>query len=172
MHSFIVLCGPTCAGKTLGGSLLSKLLGYKHVEASAIMREICDRESGVLDIDQFAIKSLQEAPDRVPLQVLERFGASGVVLTGLRSPWEIETVRAHVANPLIAFVSAPAETRLLRGVSRARPGHPTTMKHLQCLDGLHAHMGLQSIESHPTTAAVENAGTITEYERLLADLAA
>lgn len=171
MRNFIVLCGPTCAGKTLGGALLAHRLGYKHVEASKIMRELCDREGTGLDIDRFAFTSLREAPERVPLQVLNRFGLSGVVLTGLRSPLEVETIRARIVDPLVAFISAPPETRLQRAKTRARPGHPMRLKELLQFDKLHADMGLQSIADHHKTVAVENVGSITEYESVLRNLA-
>lgn len=67
-QSNIILCGPTCAGKTVLASHLARVYGYYHIEASDFMyltfREKYGFNSDV-DIHTFARTALKEDPEVV-----------------------------------------------------------------------------------------------------------
>lgn len=165
-----LLCGLSCVGKTLGGELLSADLGFVHTEASATMRTLWRELGRELPLDVFAERSLSEDPSRVPLGIIERARSNrdgSLVVSGLRSPREIDVFTNLGCDVRLVVVLARPEVRLSRSMNRGRAGHPKHEDELLELDRLHQRMGLAEIIALPWASRVFNDGTIEEYRSAL-----
>jgi adenylate kinase family enzyme len=95
MLDLVVICGRSCVGKTLAGKFLSAEHGLHHVEASDFMRKIWEQEGHGRSLDEFARSLLSNDPSRIPRAILERFGAVPLVITGFRSPCEVQRTHGY-----------------------------------------------------------------------------
>lgn len=127
--SILVVCGPTCAGKTTVANWLNERYLIPHIEASDFMyRAFWERHGlgSTTKIGDFAEEALKTQPDIVAAQVAEHIDKknfSTVVVTGFRSPDEI----TYFTNSLpekyrteVVFLDAVKEERLARAVIRNR----------------------------------------------------
>lgn len=163
----IVLCGRTGSGKSTGGRFLAATLGVAHVEASAIMRGFWEAEGASGRLEAFALRTLAEAPERVPRAVLATALDNPVVLTGFRAPGELTTLLRARPDAMALFVEAAPEVRLGRILGRARPGDPRSLPELLALDALHEAMGIADIRRHSELVVVANDRSLAEFEDAL-----
>lgn len=171
MLDLVVICGRSCVGKTLAGKFLSAEFGLRHVEASEFMREIWESEGRGCSLDEFASSLLSNDPSRIPRAILERFGSIPLIITGFRSPSEVQELMLTGRSVSVLFIHANIATRLKRSVVRGREGHQRTLLELRALDRTHDLMGLNELEKLSGDKVLYNDGTIENYKReLLATL--
>jgi hypothetical protein len=167
MPDVVVISGRSCVGKTLGGKFVSAQHGFRFVEASDFMREIWANEGAGWSLDGFARHLLSRDPSKVPNAILNRFGTARLVITGLRSPYEVQKIQDTGRTVSLLFIHANLATRLERCVGRAREGYQRTTLELRALDRLHDAMGLSKLKKLPTVRILHNEGTIDNYKRKL-----
>jgi dephospho-CoA kinase len=167
MLDVVVISGRSCVGKTLGGKFLSMERGFRHVEASEFMRNIWASEGAGWSLDEFAGRLLSRNPSRIPTAILKRFGTGPLVITGLRSPYEVQKLLDLGRSVSALFIRASLATRLERSIGRARDGYQRTVSELCALDRLHDAMGLAELEKLAYVRILRNDGTIENYKREL-----
>lgn len=172
MGDAIIFCGRSCVGKTTGAAYLAKQLARPHIEASSIMRSFWQRSEIEYSLDEFAAHQLQIDPDRVPRAALRLSNGLPIVISGLRSPLEINAVRRNFTSVHLIYIEASFDVRLSRAALRARRGHANDFSGLQALDQLHDAMGLGLVSSDPTAIILHNDGQLDTYCESLAAVAA
>ena len=169
-----VVCGPPCAGKTTLGEYLSRKFGYYHIEASDFMyREYYRRYGAASDVKiaDFAEQALKNEPDIVARQVLEniaQLSKSPTVVTGFRSPAEVEWFRRHYVGRYViepVFVTAEQKTRFERLVHRQRTGDSRDYDDFVRKDEQQFSMGLRELNDELSGAILHNDRTIAQYLR-------
>jgi len=166
----IAICGRTCSGKTSAGNHLAAKLGFTHIEASSIMREIWNCSGSSLTLDEFAEQQLCDHPHVVPKAAIDRAIGAHLVLTGLRSPDEVGYLSAARGETLVIYIEADIQTRLARCLNRSRPGHPRTIQDMKVLDRIHSRMGLGKIEKASSTQKLVGGQEIESFHRALEKL--
>lgn len=159
----VVVCGFSCAGKTTAADWLSKQYGFLHIEASDYMYRAFRERHGLtknIKIGEFAESALLEEPSiaaRPIAEFIQRCGYAPVVVTGFRSPAEIEDLSARLegtAKVLVIFLEADFQTRLERAVARNR--EPMDAEKLTRRDDQEVRMGLDKIQAIPTNIHIQN----------------
>jgi len=126
-----LVSGPTCAGKTTLAEYLVRQYGYYHIEASDFMYLSYYQKHGVgssVNIRDFAHQVLQIDPSVVVRQIidhLQQIGNASIVITGFRSPAEVNVFNALYTgkdNVEVIYIDASFDTRYERYVTRAREG--------------------------------------------------
>ena len=149
-----LVSGPTCAGKTTLADHLVSQYGYYHIEASDFMYLSYHRKLGIgsqISISSYARKALESDPDIVVNEILSfltsRKGLPPLIITGLRTPEEIESFKIKYIGPQsirIVTVSANKELRLERYLERNRGGKTSPEKfHIDCT--IQDEMGLDRL---------------------------
>jgi inosine/xanthosine triphosphate pyrophosphatase family protein/dephospho-CoA kinase len=124
----IVICGYSCAGKTLLSQWLRDQHGYMHFEASDFMYQEYWRRHGIggeVKIGDFAKSALSQDPTIVPQSIAARIASralSRVVVSGFRSPDEIAHLKQALPDRdvLLIFLEATQPLRFARAISRGR----------------------------------------------------
>ncbi|WP_320202170.1 hypothetical protein RMR16_024020 (plasmid) [Agrobacterium sp. rho-13.3] len=169
-----ILCGLSCAGKSVGGEFLSHLHDAQHIEASTFMREFwsihhCTDEGP----DEFAARYLREKPNAVPMAILEhglKLGLKKAIITGLRSIAEIEYSVGAFSSVQLLLVTAQPSIRYSRSNIRGRSGAPKTQKEFELLDSMQLEMGVADMIDAPGWEIVENNSSMAAYQRKLSEL--
>lgn len=168
----LLVTGLPCAGKTLLGIHLSKQFGYYHLEASDFMKRAFYERHGLnssLSIEAFAEKALLEAPDIVVTPVLEeieRSKAELIVVTGFRSPKEIEIFREKYRGPSEIkcwYIKANQKERYRRSGQRQRLDAAESFEVFQKRDELQNGMGLGEIGKLLRKSTFRNETTKQSY---------
>lgn len=165
----LILCGATCAGKTILAQNISDKYGHYHIEASDFMHLAYYRKHGfrsTVNIHEFALNALKDNPSVVSDQIndhLELIGNAPVFITGFRCPDELKVFdrSARVFNKL--FIESNLETRFQRSISRARNGHAKSFDEFKAQDELQLRMGLLDIKKSNSFETIENESTISRY---------
>jgi inosine/xanthosine triphosphate pyrophosphatase family protein/adenylate kinase family enzyme len=127
--SGVVICGPSCAGKTTLAEYVRAEYGWYHFEASDFMyRELYERNgpAHTHSIATFARQILLDEPEIVSRQILEHVHARpGVpfVVTGFRAPEEVKHFLSGLpasAEVLLIYLDASADLRFERYLERKR----------------------------------------------------
>jgi adenylate kinase family enzyme len=127
--SGVVICGPSCAGKTTLAEYIRTEYGWYHFEASDFMYRAMYERNGPAQthaIATFARQVLQVEPDIVSSQILQHVhGRPDVpfVVTGFRAPEEIEHFLGGLpasAEVLLIYLDATADLRFERYLARKR----------------------------------------------------
>ena len=165
-YPLLLIVGYTCAGKTTFGEFARKVTPITTVEASSVLRLIAS-EQGIVEENLFdlAVETLgSQGADAVARRILEDYDVvTGLVITGLRTIEEVETIRGNFPDAKVVFVDASERTRFERLVHRARDGSPTTLEGLKELDMKQAQFGLPKVAEHFADLKVVNEGTLQEY---------
>lgn len=166
-----IICGLSCAGKTTLAQFLVAKKGYMHFEASDFMRiayyERLGRDS-VTALSKFAAKVLEEEPSVVPEKIskyLERFDRAPVVITGFRSPREVESLISmyNGVSPLkFVYVDAPRRVRFDRAISRSRSDCPASVADMRLRDDEQLAMGLSAIRKSGQFVRISNSSSVEE----------
>jgi dephospho-CoA kinase/inosine/xanthosine triphosphate pyrophosphatase family protein len=168
----VIVTGLPCAGKTTLGTYLSEECGYYHIEASDFMKRAFYERHGVtsdLSIEKFAETVLKKEPDIVVgpvLREIEGSRAELVVVTGFRSPREIELFKRDYRGPsqiVCWFVDASQDVRFGRSCARGRHDAPPTLASFKKRDAVQLQMGLRDIRRRLREGIVTNEGTIQHY---------
>lgn len=160
-----VICGPSCAGKTTLAEYLAEHYGYYHIEASDFMYLSYYQRHGVsssINIGDFAEQALRDQPEIVAEQVLRNIQANKalpVVVTGFRSPLEVEWFKRNYMGyyPIVVvYVNADTELRFKRSVNRQRDDHPDDRERFDQRDAQQAAMGLAKLAKEHALEQLQN----------------
>lgn len=162
----IVICGFSCAGKTLLSQWLRDEHGYMHFEASDFMYQEYWRRHGItgeVKIGDFAVSALSQDPTIVPASIaanIEAKSHSRVVVSGFRSPNEVDELKRLLPNREIqlVFLDVPQSIRFSRAVSRGR--EKVTLDGFRARDATEEVMGLEKIKTTSGATVVENLDTV------------
>jgi len=125
----LVICGPSCAGKTTLASWLTDKYDIPHIEASDFMYRAFWERHGLgsnVKISDFAQLALKSQPDIVSSQIIAHIRRKNIhhaVVTGFRSPEEIECFNAELSSETrceVVYLDAASSVRLDRAIKRNR----------------------------------------------------
>ena len=168
----LIATGLPCAGKTTLGVYLSETCGYYHIEASDFMKRAFYERHGMnssLSVEAFAEQVLRKTPDIVVSPVLaeiERSRADLVIVTGFRSPLEIEIFERDYrgsAEIKCWYIEANQSFRYQRSVDRARHDAAESFETFRRRDTVQLGMGLKIIRQQLHDSTVRNEATIPLY---------
>lgn len=168
----LLVCGLPCVGKTTLGEFLSEHHGYFHIEASDYMkREFYERHghNSGLSIHDFADKALVKTPEIVVMPVLHEVESSGVgaaVITGFRSPLEIEIFLNEYRGeaPVVTwYLECKPSIRFHRSVTRKRKDAAASSEEFEARDELQLRMGLSLIRDKCADLTLRNERTKREF---------
>ena len=171
-HRLFVICGPTCAGKTTLAEHLAEKFGYWHIEASDYMYLSYYKRHGVsenIDIGNYAQQSLNERPQIIAeqvIQALQQFEMMPAIITGFRSPDELDWFNLHYFGkyPIeVVYVDAEQEIRYLRSVNRQRDRELDSREKFLLNDKQQQNMGLAKFKSRFHSNTLINNGTLDQY---------
>lgn len=165
--SIFVICGPSCAGKTTTASWMCDRYKLLHIEASDFMYKSFWERHGPgtnVRIGDFAEAALQSQPSIVaqPIaQFLRDIEASGAVVTGFRSPKEVECFRQELGSSsemALMYLDASMPIRLNRAIKRHRDD--VTPEKFKKRDAQEFRMGLLEIAKLPDVTLQNNEGSL------------
>lgn len=150
-----IICGSTCAGKTILASALTRLHAYRHIEASDFMRCALYTRHGYssnMKIQDFAKNALDTDPGIVARQISEYIKGTpktGLVITGFRSPKEIRILQEELSGIEleVLFIDSSLETRYQRNIKRNRSDAPISFAEFESKNEIQNSMGLSAIAS-------------------------
>ncbi len=169
--SNIILCGPSCAGKSLLATHLSRKYGYYHVEASDFMYLSFYKKHGFsssISIHDFALQALEDDPEIVTKQILnhiEERNDSPIIITGFRSPDELIRFTTCNRKYTFCFIDANPEIRYERCVIRGRLDMPEAFEEFVERDVKQNNMGLLAVKAMLEFDLVSNESTKYSYFR-------
>ncbi|WP_019865856.1 non-canonical purine NTP pyrophosphatase [Methylovulum miyakonense] len=170
-ESLFIICGPTCSGKSTLAEHLADNYGYYHIEASDFMYLSYYQRHGVassVSIGDFAEQALHDQPEIVADQILENIEKNQIapiVVTGFRSPLEVEWFRHYYAGSyriVIVYIMADAELRFKRALLRQREDQLDSREKFDKRDAQQASMGLLELEERFKSDLIENNGSLEE----------
>lgn len=170
--SLYVICGPTCVGKTTLAEWLDDKWGVRHIEASDFMRKAFWERHGLTAkaaIGDFAEAALRTEPHIVAQPIAALISEQHLhtaVVTGFRSPHEIEALRYYLHDDIIVetvFLSADYEIRFKRALKRNRQAE--TPESFLRRNEQEQRMGLDEIGKLPCTHHVANNGSLAKLYR-------
>lgn len=166
-----IICGATCAGKTVLASALTRLHAYQHIEASDFMRCALYSRHGYttkMKIQDFALDALVKDPGIVARQIssyVKDMPTTGLVITGFRSPQEIEILAEELSGLTIntLYIDSSLETRYQRSLRRNRADAPTNFHEFRKKNDAQNAMGLDAIRK--SSRIILNEKNIFSYIR-------
>lgn len=167
-----IVCGPSCAGKTTLAEYLAERYGYYHIEASDFMYMSYYQRHGVAStgaIGDFAEQALREQPEIVAEQVLRNIQQNEqtpVIVTGFRSPAEVDWFRHYYAGkyPIeFVYIAANQDIRYSRSLTRRRDGEADGWEDFVLRDAQQAAMGLIELERDFAANRIENNESLEQY---------
>lgn len=164
----LIVCGPTCAGKSLLASYLSRNFGFYHIEASDFMYLAYHQKYGYandIDIHNFAKQALIDNPLIVSNQVIAHINENRInqfVITGFRSPKELEPVRSSNLPIIVLFIDADFNLRFQRNLARARSDASKSIEKFRERDDKQLEMGVREIEN-VSHLRIENNQSVRAY---------
>jgi len=169
-----VFCGPTCSGKTVLASFLSKKFSYLHIEASDFMKKIFYERHGLdsaLDINAFAKEALELDSGVVANQVADYILSTRpyrFIVTGFRCADEIEILqrRLNRKDLRLIYIDSPVELRFKRNVARDRSDTTRDYKQFVERNSVQESMGLPRIKE--ISEFLNNESTLFSYLRAAA----
>ena len=163
-----IVCGFSCAGKSTLAESLARSHGFLHLEASDFMYQQFWQRHGVsskLKIGDFAERALEQIPSIVSKQVahIANQAKVPVVVTGFRSPKEIEDLRSRLQDFSVytIFVEANKSIRFNRAVARNRES--ITAEKFGKRERQERRMGLDNIRSLNGAVPLMNERSIPEF---------
>jgi dephospho-CoA kinase len=177
----IILCGYTCAGKTLSSQFMTLKYGYLHVEASDFMHlSYLYRHGykGPIAIGDFAEAALAQKPEIAAEQVVEYLNAHPhlpTVISGFRSPEEVNYLQSAFAEGGrhfdVIFIDADESLRFQRINERRRPGDDIPLEKFRDRDAQQRRMGLDEIQRDLLTTILHNDSDVAALEDKVTALA-
>ncbi len=167
-----IICGPSCSGKTTLAEYLAERYGYYHIEASDFMYLSYYQRHGTdssVKIGDFAEQALHDQPGIVAEHILrniEENKARAVVVTGFRSPLEVEWFQRYYLDGypiVIVYVTADTALRFERSVSRQRDGEANNRETFDRRDAQQAAMGLEELERRFLLDRIENNDGLEDF---------
>lgn len=179
-HAYVfIVCGLPCAGKTTLGMYLTEKYKYYHIEASDFMYLSYYNHHGLgssVSITDFAERVLREMPDIVVDQIIgyiKDLGNIATVITGFRSPREIEIFEEKYEGPLRVqsiYIDADFSIRFDRCIRRRRESDPISEEEFLRIDEQQLSMGLREMRKAPCLRTIENVRDINSYLGTFVDM--
>jgi inosine/xanthosine triphosphate pyrophosphatase family protein/adenylate kinase family enzyme len=168
----IILCGPTCAGKTTLAEFLRDNYHFYHFEASDFMYKSYYDYHGInseVKIADFAEAALKKQPCIVSDQIIIKINELKqlqIVITGFRDLNEIECLKTKLPSAYIAddfYIDANIEIRFERNKIRKRLDGAQDFLKFKTNDDQQYRMGLKGIERFLSNDIIKNEKTKNEY---------
>ncbi|WP_349681756.1 non-canonical purine NTP pyrophosphatase [Pseudomonas sp. UBA7530] len=167
-----IICGATCAGKTVLASSLTRFHAYQHIEASDFMRCALYSRHGymtTMKIQDFATDALKKDPGIVARQIasyLKDMPTTGIVITGFRSPEEIKVLEEELSGISIEalYIDSSLEIRYQRNRKRNRADAPISFSAFRKKNDAQNAMGLDAIRAQ--SKIIKNEKSIFAYIRM------
>ncbi|WP_122860606.1 AAA family ATPase, partial [Pseudomonas viridiflava] len=148
-----IICGATCAGKTVLATALARLHAYRHIEASDFMRcALYTRHgySSTMKIQDFAKDALKKDPGIVARQIsqyVKNSSTTGLVITGFRSPQEIQILREELSgiDLEVLYIDSSLNIRFQRNKTRNRSDALISISDFERKNETQNSMGLDGI---------------------------
>lgn len=148
-----IICGATCAGKTVLASALTRLYAYQHIEASDFMRCALYTRHGyatTMKTQDFAKDALKKDPGIVARQIsqyIKYTSTTGLVITGFRSPQEIRILQEELSGVdlEVLYIESSLDTRYQRNKKRNRSDAPMSFAEFERKNEIQNSMGLNGI---------------------------
>ncbi|MFJ3466665.1 non-canonical purine NTP pyrophosphatase [Pseudomonas sp. NPDC090201] len=164
-----IICGATCAGKTVLATALARLHAYRHIEASDFMRCALYTRHGYateMKIQDFAKDALKKDPGIVARQIsqyVKNSNKTGLVITGFRSPKEIKILKEELSgiDLEVLYIDSSLDVRYQRNKIRNRYDAPISFAEFERKNEIQNSMGLDGIREH--AAIIPNEKTLFEY---------
>jgi inosine/xanthosine triphosphate pyrophosphatase family protein/adenylate kinase family enzyme len=164
-----IICGATCAGKTVLASALTRLHAYRHIEASDFMRCALYTRHGYasgMKIQDFAANALRKDPGIVARQIFEYIKSipkTGIVITGFRSPEEIKILKNELSGVDLEtlFIESSLQARYERNIKRNRSDALMSIVAFENKNKVQNSMGLLQIASD--AKIVKNEASLVAY---------
>jgi len=164
-----IICGPTCTGKTVLASALTRLHAYRHIEASDFMRCALYTRHGyasTMKIQDFAKDALEKDPGIVARQISEYIkgtSVTGLVITGFRSPQEIKILHGELSGVDLEtlYIESSLQIRYERNVKRNRSDAPMSLAEFERKNEIQNSMGLAEILA--TANTIPNEKSLFNY---------
>lgn len=170
--------GKTCAGKTTAGEYLSKEHGFRHIEASSVLRTFsADFASAGGGGDPFHLATAvmtQNGFAAVADRIIELFGdrlEEPFVISGFRTLEEVRAIRRAIPWLQIVLVEADEATRYARYVKRGRETHSSSLEEFRRRDDEQDVFGLLPVAEHISNYRIVNQSSLTDYFESLNQLA-
>lgn len=169
-----LVCGLPCAGKTTIGKYLAEKCNYYHIEASDFMYLSFYQHHGVdsvVHVADFAEEALKETPNIVVAQIIEylrEIGDIPVIITGFRSPKEIEFFTQRYDGPYrveAVYIEADYDKRYDRCLKRCRDEKSLSKKEFLHRDRQQLDMGLKIIKRQLRAKSISNNQDMNTYVR-------
>jgi inosine/xanthosine triphosphate pyrophosphatase family protein/dephospho-CoA kinase len=166
-----IICGPTCTGKTVLASAMTRLHAYRHIEASDFMRCALYTRHGyasTMKIQDFAKDALEKDPGIVARQISEYIkgtSITGLVITGFRSPQEIKILQEELSGVDLEtlYIESSLQIRYDRNVKRNRSDAPMSLAEFEQKNEIQNSMGLAKILA--TSNIIINENSLLNYIR-------
>ena len=168
-----ILCGYTCAGKTVASQHLAQQFGYEHIEASDFMYLSYYYRHGYqseVSIGDFAEQALEQKPEIAAERVVQYVEENlflPIVISGFRAWAEVEWLRRSLSYSgkrfQVIFVEAERSERFRRLGARGRIGDDISFSRFLERDGQQQRMGLEEVRSGVDTTEWMNGGTLEAY---------
>lgn len=168
----IVLCGPTCAGKTTLAEYLRDNYDFYHFEASDFMYQSYYEHHGVgskVNIADFAETALKENPCIVSDKIRNNLSSLKdipIVITGFRDFQEIECLKNKITGNYDVdefYIDAKVEIRYQRNTIRQRIDGEPNFERFKSIDQQQFRMGLDKINSLFIDNKILNESTKENY---------
>jgi dephospho-CoA kinase len=173
-----VLCviGEKCAGKSTLANALIKEHDAIHIEASTLFGEVASEVGKDFSSDSEVLGFLASAGyNTVARKVVDRLVERSdrmTVITGLRTPEEINYLQDHVDDLVVVWVSAEQRLRYERHLRRQRDPSLQTYRAFAVRDEAQRSFGALRFSSEIADYTVANNGSREEYlqkVKILAD---
>ncbi|MDK2082618.1 non-canonical purine NTP pyrophosphatase [Aliarcobacter butzleri] len=149
----LILCGPTCSGKSTLADYISNNYNYFHIEASDFMwlkyYETHGINSGI-NIGDFAKNTLSVNPYIVAEQIIEYFQSiddQPIVISGFRNPDEIKYIseKCQYSYIELLYIDSDIKIRFDREIKRGRLDAVNNFESFLKKDNLQHEIGLKLI---------------------------
>lgn len=166
-----IICGATCAGKTVLASALTRLHAYRHIEASDFMRCALYTRHGYSSqvvIQDFAKDALKKDPGIVARQISDYIRSTlekGIVITGFRSPQEISILQEELSGVELEtlYIESSLPVRFERNKRRNRSDAPISFTAFEKKNETQNSMGLSEIRE--SAKNISNEASLCSYIR-------
>lgn len=169
----VLLCGPTCAGKTTASQYLAQNFQFLHLEASDFMHlsyQLRHGYDGMIEIGDFAESALSQKPLIAAEKVVDFIREnvrSSIVVSGFRAPEEVvhlqEEMRVLGRELVVINIEATQTERFKRLRARMRPGDDISFEKFCLRDQQQERMGLSKIRLLPSVSPLLNHGTLDQF---------
>lgn len=168
----MVICGPTCAGKTTIANFLTERYKFYHFEASDFMYQSYYEIHGVgsrITIGDFAENALKDNPCIVANKINKKIGDLKylpIVISGFRSYQEIECFKKNFLykhNINEYYIEANIKTRFERNNIRKRKNRDISFLDFELVDKQQYRMGLDEIKNKLSDNIIVNENSFDKY---------